>query len=260
MMKAIEINKRRKQITELLYEHKEVMVADLVEKFNLTDETIRKDLNYLEKEGVLKRSYGKAVLVKNKETEIELPPVEERTIINVDSKQKLIEKAITLIQSEDGIIGLDWGSTIALLADRLASHQEPKHIFTSSLAAIFKLYQSIHKIHCSGGEFNSQNLAFGNDYGRDVYADIQFDICFLGSSGVKNRHGFCSASWEDAETKRALMKKSNKVVVLLDAAKFETTSLVQVAPWSEVDFVITNKEIPFEYQNQMKDVTELILV
>lgn len=65
-MKAVEIAQRRKEITELLYQQNELKVSDLVKTFQVSDETIRKDLTYLAKEGVLKKQHGKATLVKEK--------------------------------------------------------------------------------------------------------------------------------------------------------------------------------------------------
>ena len=74
-MKAAEIAKRRKQITELLYQQKEIKVRELVRKFQVSDETIRKDLAYLAAEGVLEKKHGKARLIFEKE----LAPVFQRT-------------------------------------------------------------------------------------------------------------------------------------------------------------------------------------
>lgn len=74
-MKAAEIAQRRKEITELLYQQNEMKVQELVKKFHVSDETIRKDLTYLAEEGILEKHHGKARLVQEKE----LAPVFRRT-------------------------------------------------------------------------------------------------------------------------------------------------------------------------------------
>lgn len=253
-MKAAEIAQRRKAITEWLYQEETIKVAQLVDFFHVSDETIRKDLAYLEKEGVLQKRHGKAVLVKEKE----LAPVSLRTV-NLKEKERIVTKALELITENDRVIGLDQGSTIALLAKQLLPFHQ-RQIFTGSLAAILQLVNGHHFIHSFGGQYSASDMAFRNDTGKEMYPDVQFDLCFFGSSGVKNRKGFCTSSLVDAESKRMMLRKSLKKVVLLDNSKFETTSLVQVAPWSEVDIVIANKGIPHDYERMISAFAQLILV
>ena len=252
-MKAVEIAERRKEITELLYQQNELKVCDLVKIFQVSDETIRKDLTYLAKEGILEKHHGKAILVKEKE----LAPVFQRTT-QFAEKDRITHAALDFITPEDFTIGLDQGSTIALLAKKMLS-LEKKQIFTSSLAAITQLSISQHKLFCFGGEYSPADMAFRNS-GNEVFPDIQFDLCFFGSSGVKNRKGFCTSSLIDAEAKRRMLKKSTKKIVLLDHTKFERTSLVQVAPWSEVDIVITSKGLPLDYERMIRANAKLVLV
>jgi len=252
-MKAAEIAQRRKEITELLYQQNELKVHELVKKFHVSDETIRKDLAYLAEEGILEKQHGKATLVREKE----LAPVFQRTAQFLE-KDKLTQASLSFISAEEYTIGLDQGSTLALLAKKIVP-LEKKQIFTSSLAAISQLASSHHKLFCFGGEYSPADMAFRNN-GSEMYPDIQFDLCFFGSSGVKNRKGFCTSSLIDAEAKRRMLKKSTKKIVLLDHTKFEKTSLVQVAPWSEIDIVITSKGLPLDYERMIRAYAKLILV
>ena len=252
-MKADEIAQRRKEITDLLYQKNELKVRELVKKFHVSDETIRKDLAYLAQEGVLEKQHGKAILIKEKE----LAPVFQRTT-QLSEKERITQAALAFISEEDFTIGLDQGSTIALLAKKIMP-LEKRQIFTSSLAAILQLVNGPHKLFCFGGEYSTADMAFRNS-GNEIYPDIQFDLCFFGSSGVKNRKGFCTSSLIDAETKRRMLKKSTKKIVLLDHTKFEKTSLVQVAPWSEIDVVITSKGLSLDYERMISAYAKLLLV
>lgn len=252
-MKAAEIAQRRKEITELLYQQNEMKVQELVKKFHVSDETIRKDLTYLAEEGILEKHHGKARLVQEKE----LAPVFRRTS-QFAEKDKITQAAVNFITAEDYTIGLDQGSTLALLAKKIVP-LEKKQIFTSSLAVISQLANSQHKLFCFGGEYSPADMAFRNS-GSEMYPDIQFDLCFFGSSGVKNRKGFCTSSLIDAEAKRRMLKKATKKIVLLDHTKFEKTSLVQVAPWSEIDVVIASKGLPLDYERMISAYAKLILV
>ncbi|MCB5952444.1 DeoR/GlpR family DNA-binding transcription regulator [Enterococcus sp. BWT-B8] len=254
-MKASEITARRNRISELLYQNQTMKVTDLVAIFNVSDETIRKDLSYLEDEGILIKKYGRAELVQQEE----LTPVINRTPIHLDKKRQIAEKAAEQIPKHSCSIGLDQGSTVALLAAKIQKLSE-KQIFTGSLAAILELVNSQHQIYCFGGRYAFNDMAFHNDTSIELYPDIQLDLCFFGSSGVQNREGFCTSSLVDAEIKRKLLKKSAKKIVLLDNTKFESTSLVQVASWKEIDLVITNHFISQKDRERISAQTELITV
>lgn len=254
-MKASEIYARREKIKDLLYENKEVKVKYLVKMFHVSDETIRNDLTYLEEQGILKRVYGGAKLVEPDKLE----PVIQRTTVHYHEKLAIAEKALELLPSDNCSIGLDQGSTISVLAS-LISKTENKRIFTGSIAAILELLNSNNDIYCLGGKLSFEDMAFHGSLAGEPFPNIQMDICFMGSSGVKNRNGFCTSSFSDAEIKRQFLRKSMTKVVLLDSSKFESTSLLQVAPWSEIDYVITNKDAPKEEIEKIKKVTEVLLV
>ncbi|GHU43622.1 DeoR family transcriptional regulator [Bacilli bacterium] len=254
-MKAYEIQNRRNKITDLLLAHQKVKVVDLVDKFQVSDETIRQDLVYLEKQGILKKIYGGAELLEQKQLE----PVIDRTPIDHLEKQAIVNAASDLIPEHAVTIGLDQGSTIAMLANHLKSYQN-KMIFTGSLAAILELVRSGNDLYCFGGKYAYSDMSFQNDTSDELYPDIKLDLCFFGSSGVLNRNGFCTSSFTDAVIKRKLLEKSSQKIVLLDANKFKTSSLIEVAPWSDVDLVISNQGIPTDIQASIEAQTRLILV
>lgn len=251
-MKAAEIQERRKQITELIFEKESVNVKDLVARFNVSDETIRNDLSYLAEQGILKKVYGGAVLIANEPLE----PVLDRTTIAYQKKLAIAEKALTCIPQSATILGLDHGSTVAVLANLLKKTSN-KTIFTSSLAAILELIKSGNTLYSFGGKYSDEDMSFQSELGFDTYPDVHMDICFFGSSGVQNRNGFCTSSFVDAELKRKLMKKSTKKIVLLDSSKFQHSSLVEVAPWQAVDLVISNQDIDPSYRDLIASQTEL---
>lgn len=254
-MKAEEIQARRQAITNLLYQKKEVRIQELVNQFQVSDETIRKDLKYLSSEGIVEKSYGVAKLIQF----TPLEPVINRTPIDYAKKIKLVHAAAKLIPKGRCTIGLDQGSTAALLANYLKTHDN-KHIFTGSLAAILELINSKNTLYCIGGRYSETDMSFQNDTVNQLYDDIKYDLCFLGSSGVLGRDGFCTSSLIDAEIKRHLIAKSTRKIVLLDNQKFNYSSLVQVARWQTADIVITNKGIPADAQQLIEAQARLILV
>lgn len=254
-LKASEIHLRRKKISDLLYEQKEVKVKELVALFEVSDETIRTDLAILEKQGILQKVYGGAVLI----DQDKLDPVLERSSVDYQKKMAIVQAALKHVPSVSCSIGLDQGSTVAMLAHGLKKYDN-KTIFTASLASILELMKSKNTLYCFGGKFSYEDLAFQGDFRSELYANIQLDFCFFGSSGVKGRAGFCTSSFTDAELKRNLLKRSTKKIVLLDSSKFQQSSLIEVATWRDVDLVITNKDIPELEAKKIRNETHLITV
>jgi DeoR/GlpR family transcriptional regulator of sugar metabolism len=253
-MKASEIQERREKISHLLKVNNKVRVSDLVQTFQVSDETIRKDFEFLEKQGILKKVYGGAEL--NKTDGVE--PVSQRTTSYHSEKMAIVTKAFEFIPEEKCIISLDQGSTVAMLARLLNKHRN-KTIITGSLMSILELVESENKLYCTGGIFSKEDMSFQGNIASDTLRDIRADICFLGSSGILDRKGMCSSSFADAELKRELVNKSNKNIVLLDHSKFYKSSFVEAVKWESIDYVITNKEAPKDLVEKLSQVVKVII-
>lgn len=234
-MKANEIEKRRAEIMALLKQKSSLKVSELVRRFAVSDETIRKDLRLLSDQGLVNKQFGKVTLIPN----IPLPPVAQRTTKLQIDKQHLAQAALKLLTKPALTIALDQGSTVATLAQLLNQFNDLT-IVTSSLLSLIALQNTKNVLYSTGGKYNIADMSFQGTRPSEFYEQIHVDFCFLGSSGVAGRDGFCSSSFADAEMKRTLIHNSAVSVLLLDKSKFTQSSLVQVAKWSAVDYVITN--------------------
>lgn len=234
-MKATEIQARRNQIITLLKQQPSVTVKRLVQLLGVSDETIRKDLRVLDNQGLVTKKFGKASLV----AASPLPPVGQRTDRFATEKQKLAQRALSLLPATPATIALDQGSTVAALATEL-NQMDNKIIVTSSLLAMLALRNTHNELYSTGGRYSTGDMSFQGNSPRDLYQQIHVDFCFLGSSGIQDRQGICSSSFADAEMKREMIKNSAVSIALVDASKFAQTSLVQVAAWSDLDYLITN--------------------
>jgi len=253
-VKASEIQQRREQMTQLLIENKKIKVRQLVEHFHVSDETIRKDLKYLEEQGISKTVYGGAVLDQSDAIE----PVINRTTTFLDDKTKIVKAALEFLPETSCVIGLDQGSTVALLA-RYLNHYQGKTVLTSSLTAIMELMNGSNDFYCVGGHYSKADMSFQGNFTSQALNDIRIDIGFFGSSGVMNRDGFCTSSFADAEMKRALLAKCQTKIVLLDHSKFSKSSFVKAADWGSVDCVITDKRAPEEMLEPIATKTKVII-
>jgi DeoR/GlpR family transcriptional regulator of sugar metabolism len=253
-MKASEIQQRREQITQLLVEDKKVKVSLLVEQFHVSDETIRKDLKYLEKQGISKTVYGGAVLDQSDS----VAPVINRTTTFLDDKTKIVKRALDFLPEDACVLGLDQGSTVALLAHYLNQYRQ-KTIITSSLTSILELIHGSNDFYCAGGKYSKDDMSFQGDIASDTLNNVQIDIGFFGSSGVMNRDGICTSSFADAEMKRNMLAKCHMKIALIDHSKFIKSSFVKVTDWKTIDYVITDEKTPEELLEQVAAQTNVII-
>lgn len=234
-MKAIEIQARRKTILALLKTNQTLTVQQLVRQCHVSDETIRKDLRVLSQQGLVTKEFGKAALV----TASPLLPVGQRTDQFAVEKQHLAQRALQLLPLTPATIALDQGSTVAAVATVL-NQMTNKTIITSSLLSLLALQKTHNTLYSTGGKYSPSDMSFQGNGPRDLYQQIHVDFCLLGSSGIQGRQGLCSSSFADAEMKREMIANSAVKIALVDASKFTQTSLVQVVPWSVIDYLITN--------------------
>ena len=252
-MKASEISERRNQIVELLKEKKFLKITEAVKLLDVSHETVRQDFNYLEKRGLLKKVYGGAQLAENAPTD-DLPL---RETSHYADKLAIAREALKLIPAAPCTIGLDSGSTVALLAAELKS-LPPKTIFTNSWASMTALLDSGHDLYFSGGRLIRSDMSFHGNITRNAFENIAMDLCFMGSSGVWNHEGICSATYPELDVKRQFIRRSATKGVLMDSSKFATSSFVEVAKWNEIDILITDSHIAAEMKARLERELKVI--
>lgn len=258
-MKEIKIEKRRDLILDLLGKYDSLRVSQLVNKLEVSDETIRNDLKVLSKQGLITRQYGTASLSKKTvEEKTKLKKAENRVSIESDVKNELAELAVSLIHQKENItIALDQGSTIAQIA-KILSKFNNCNIFTSSLLALENLKNSNSNIYCLGGKYNREDSSFQNTGIGLNQNVIHYDYSFIGSSGVLDRDGICSTSFADAQMKQNMINQSTVSICVIDSQKFTQTSLLKVADWSKLDYVVTNLSPESEDYKNLKEQTKVI--
>lgn len=260
-METFKIEKRRDQILDLLKRYDSLRVSQLVTHLGVSDETIRNDLKVLSDQGLVTRKYGIASLsshvIKEKN---KIRAVDKRMLVKTDVKKELAKIAVGLMKENEGVtISLDQGSTIANIAKIIAPYAN-NNIFTSSLVALNNLKDSYSNIYCIGGKFNREDLSFQNTVGGDsTLINVHYDYSFMGSSGVLGHDGICSTSFADVQMKRNVIKQSSISIAVIDADKFKTSSLLQVANWADVNYVVTNLDRDSKEYKTIKDKTNVIL-
>jgi DeoR/GlpR family transcriptional regulator of sugar metabolism len=231
---------RRQQILNLLEETGSLDVGDLADRFAVSVVTIRKDLDELERQGLLQRTFGGAVFSHRSRFNRSFL---ERMSQHLDEKRAIAMAALEYIKDGDTII-LDAGSTTLALAQVLKEHVKSAFIITCSVPVALEVSSAGYDILLLGGMVRNKSLAL---LGRETLLMLdryRADKAFLGSSGFTIEKGHTTPNPEDAQIKEAIMRVSLEKYVLVDSSKFGDQCLTRFAQLRDVDLTITDSHLP----------------
>lgn len=237
------------QIHELLIERKRISLDELCENFGVSKNTIRRDINELEEQGIIRKVYGGIVL---KEAEImSLEPFSAREIRNINEKKKIAAVAAALVNDGE-VIYIDSGTTTMHLLPHLAE----KNFLTIVTASVYVLelatrYSNLNVI-ATGGNLQPPIKALVGPSVLECIRNYNFSKIFLASTGITIEHGATNASPLECEVKRELVRKSCAKYLLVDNSKFDVASLMTYSDLTEIDNIITDKNPPEKYLDYFK--------
>lgn len=214
-----------------------VHVSQLAQKFDVTPETIRKDLAALEGQGLLVKTHGGATLKHHGAIELSFGTREQE---NAEEKIAIAREAATHVPKGCSVI-LCTGSTTLELAKLLALRDDLK-IFTDSLPVAMALLQSKNQVFMFGGELRERSSSVCGGWAIMHIRQIKVDLCFMGTDGFENVSGPATPSSQDAFVDREILEHAERGYVLADHTKFHRKSLYKICEWEDVTALVTNKE------------------
>lgn len=234
-------NERRVKIAELVASQQSVTVSELMKRFDVSIETIRRDLECLEKQRVLSRVHGGAITVKKMQRFTQLS---QRVSENRELKRQLSQTAAGLIAEGDRI-ALDSGSTAIELAQVLRERFHELTVVTNSPEVLELLYpaESFHLIQAGGFFLKSENAFYGH-LTTDTLRGLHVAKSLIFPSAVSLQYGIGCYVPELLEVQRAFMDISDEVIVLADSSKFETTAALKLCGLSSVHRLVTDSRLP----------------
>lgn len=243
---------RRDQLARLVINEGYLSATEAAQRLNVSTETIRKDIIYLEQEGIVRKSRGGALSPLNAPEK----PVIEKITEQAEAKNEIALKALDLVP-ENGTIILDSGTSTLALAQLLALRSDLT-IFTNSSAALDCLAKSENDVFILGGRIRSSSLAVVGDWVAQQLASIVVDMAFMGTDGFAGHGGPATASFDEAEIKRLMIKSSRQSVVLADSSKFSSSTPFMFAPWSSIDVLVTDLKEQREELSRIEDTTRIV--
>lgn len=230
---------RHTLILEKLDRESVVYVNDLVKSLKTSESTIRRDLNLLDKFGLLKKVHGGATSINNnlintKDFEFEL-----RQTINREDKLKIAEYAAKLIKPDD-FVYLDSGTTTELIIDFIECSNVT--FVTNGIEHAKKLIQKNFLTFILGGELKLKTQAIVGSEAINSLKKYNFTKGFFGTNGIHLERGFTTPDLREGMVKEEAVKRSKTSYVLGDLSKFDKISSVTFADLSESKIITTKLE------------------
>lgn len=230
---------RQQAIARQVGDRGRMSVAEIAELFDVTTETVRRDLTALEAVGVLRRVHGGAVPASALST-LE-PGIVERDAANTEAKAQIARAALDLLPPSGASILIDAGSTTGRFADALSgSHRLV--VFTHSVSIASRLASNAGiELHLLPGRVRTNTHAAVGAATVAAVGALRVDMAFLGANGVSVGHGLSTPDSEEAATKRSFVLSAERVVGLVDSSKAGIETAVRFAALDEVDTLVTDR-------------------
>jgi DeoR/GlpR family transcriptional regulator of sugar metabolism len=233
---------RHVHILDILREEPTALVRDLAERTNVHESTIRRDLDELEAQGLVRRIHGGAILEDQSLIE---PPFELRQISHKEEKDLVGQAAAELVRDGE-VIFIDGGTTTQFIVPYLLERKDLT-VVTCGLNIACALSGSKHiSTIVVGGELHVESQSFAGPLTLEalqIYG-IRCDRAFIGAGGVSAEHGVTNRILDRIPLKRKAMEISHEIAVVADGSKMGIVTLGRVAPIESFHHLVTDKSAP----------------
>ncbi len=233
-----------------------VKVAHLAKELGVTEMTIRRDLNQLELEGLVKRIHGGGIKTSGRSYE---PTLVFRSTIHVDQKKQIARQASELVVEGD-FIALDVGSTTCEIARCLVNRHNITVITPSLYIANLLVNHPEIRLILPGGIVRPGETSMIGELSHRAFEMLHVDRFFMGVGGIDANAGLTEYNWDDTLVKQAIMKNAKQIIVTADSSKFDRIATVNIAPLEKIDILVTEQPptSPLSDALQKAEVTVLI--
>ncbi len=219
-----------------------VDVTALAEAFDVTPETIRRDLTVLERQRLVRRTHGGALPIERTGFE---PEVSARETLLVAEKERIAKAALAELPEEGAII-LDAGTTTIRLAELIPLERELTVVTNSLPIAMTLADRRAITLHVTGGRVRGRTLAAVDDWATRALSGLFVDVAFLGTNGLSTSRGLTTPDREEAAVKQAMIAAARRTVVLADHTKFDSDAFARFGELADVDLIVTDSGLDAE--------------
>lgn len=238
------MNKRQSKILDLLTENKKMEVAKLSELLEVSQVTIRKDLDFLESNHMIIREHGYATLNDSDD-------MNTRLAYHYDIKQQIAKMAIEDVQNGETIM-IESGSCCALVALEIAKTKKDMTLITNSayIADYIRKVGTV-KVILLGGEYQNESQVNVGPITRKCAETFFVDKLFIGTDGFTKESGFTGNDYMRSEAVRDMARQANQIIVVTESIKFYQKGVVNLLDTKQVSYVMTDQGIPEEVKEYL---------
>jgi DeoR/GlpR family transcriptional regulator of sugar metabolism len=245
---------RRSRLLELIRLRNFVALPDLAQQLQVSESTVRRDLDFLEQAGTAKRTHG-GVFYTGPSPKLAHFDLRQKT--QWDKKKLIADAAAKLIEDGDTIL-LDGGSTTYELARLLVDR--PLQVVTNSLpvASLFTSSPGVDLVLIGGYVHTRTGVSLG-PYANQMLRDLNVRRAVLSVAGI-NPSGYYNSNLLLVETERAMIEAADEVIVVADSSKFDRSNLALLGPLDAIDVLVVDNEIRDEWRQRLQDAGVKLVV
>ncbi len=246
---------RQQTILRLLEEQPGIKVVQLANMLNVSEGTIRNDLNALEAEKRIKRVRGGAVLLDTPEKS-DLP---KENISNAEAKERIAHWAAEMVEDGDAIL-LDASTTVRSMVPHLQPRQNLTIVTNGLETARLLAVETTHTIILIGGIVSPDGAATTSQMSIEIIENLHIRTAFVSGVGFTLEKGLTERNIEEAQLKQTLLASAQRTVVLLDSTKIGKVGFAPLAPISKISNLLTDSEVSNKFIEQVRDTGVNLLV
>lgn len=243
------VAERHQKIVGMVNERKSIRVTELSEIFLVTEETIRRDLEKLEKENKLMRSHGGAISI-NQPDSLEVPYF-EREVMNVKEKKEIAGEAANQVVEGDKVI-LDASSTAWYMAKMLPDI--PMTVLTNSIRVAMELSTKKQiTVISTGGTLLSKSLSFVGPLAEASLETYHVTKAFISCKGFHLEKGLSESNEQQARIKKKMIERADTIYMMIDNSKFGIQAFSHISSLDVIDHIITDSKVDNQIVQQLDD-------
>ena len=250
------------EIIKLLQLRNGVTIKELSGLFNVSEMTIRRDLQVLEAENYVNLVHGAAIYNPQSDS---AKKIKENNLVkkkkkNNESKNRIGKYAASLIENNDYII-IDTGSTTERMIPSIGVDKKLTLLCYGSNIMVPALTKPSIDVIMGGGKYNPETMMFTSKYNIEYIQRIRATKAFISAAGIDKQFGITCMNEYEIDVKRAVLASSIEKILLADSSKFGKVTSAYFASLNEFDKIITDKDIDEEWINYINEIgVELVIV
>ena len=242
------LQKRQNEILASVKSRGACSIVELAAQLNVSDETIRRNIKPLVRQGLVEKVHGGIVINQNQQPE---PPFEKRMNERVEEKMLISALVAEIINNGDSIM-LDTGSTTAYVARALSNHRDLSVVTNCTEIARTLAREPSNRVHLCGGALRADDWATFGSAAIEFVRQFHVDYAVLSIGGITDAGNLMDYHLEEAEFSRAVIRQARKTIVA-DHSKFGNQNFVRVCDFDEVDMLVVDRLPPAKFINALGD-------